>query len=253
MPPGGSAIKQREARYSDILAIARANASSFFDDSLFGDLIHPRRKEYPDDVYLFYLRSLRIGFWDYRTKWLVAVAEDANGKETIVGFAKWLRVGSGGQSMDCPWSRFKRLLPTLTHSVLGSLLKPLSSQAMRIHALIWPNRAVDPEKEDVFTSLAPFTASLWSGERAESWLLDLLAVVPYYQGKGVGRLLVKWGLDRAQEDGICASVMSAWNKDEFYRKAGFEIQDGSGTTGEGNPLADVPGGNVWWKMPRVRA
>lgn len=96
----------------------------------------------------------------------------------------------------------------------------------------------------------PFTAGMWSGERAESWLLEVLGVHPDYQGKGVGRLLVQWGLARADADGICASVIVAWKKDDFYHKAGFEIQDGNATLGEGNPLSGVKGGNIWWKMPK---
>lgn len=90
--------------------------------------------------------------------------------------------------------------------------------------------------------------NIWTGARAESWYLDALGVHPDYQGRGVGRELVRWGLERAEKDGVCASVISAKGEDEFYRKAGFSLQDGSATAGKGNPLAGVEGGNIWWKM-----
>lgn len=121
---------------------------------------------------------------------------------------------------------------------------------MKIHALIWPNRACDPDKEDIIHRAHPFIDLAWTGERSESWYLDLLAVHPDYQGRGIGRKLVLWGLNRAEEEGICASVISAKGKDAFYKICGYEIQDGRAGMGEGNPLADVEGGNMWWKMPK---
>lgn len=121
---------------------------------------------------------------------------------------------------------------------------------MRAHAWMWPNRACDPAHEDVLERAHPYLVDAWSGARAESWYLEYLAVHPSAQGRGVGRALVRWGLRRAEEDGVCASVISAKGKDPFYQKCGFDVQDGRAGEGEGNPLAGVEGGNMWWKMPR---
>lgn len=121
---------------------------------------------------------------------------------------------------------------------------------MKVHALLWPNRACDPEKEDIIQRAHPFIDRAWTGERNESWYLDLLAVHPDHQGKGIGRRLVQWGLSRAEEEGICASVISAKGKDAFYQKCGYDLQDGCAGMGDGNPLADVAGGNMWWRMPK---
>lgn len=125
----------------------------------------------------------------------------------------------------------------------------MSTVAMKVHALIWPNRACDPAQEDIVQRAHPFIEQAWTGKRSESWYLDFLAIHPDYQGKGIGRKLVLWGLKRAEEDEICASVISAAGKDPFYQKCGFDIQDGRAGAGESNPLADVAGGNMWWKMP----
>lgn len=105
---------------------------------------------------------------------------------------------------------------------------------------------------DLFDRAYPFYKDLWSGDREDSWYLEVLGVHPGYQGKGIGNTLVQWGLDRAERDKVCASVMSAYGKDTFYQKCGFNIQDGRGGAGEGNPLADVKGGNMWWKMPEPK-
>jgi predicted N-acetyltransferase YhbS len=106
--------------------------------------------------------------------------------------------------------------------------------------------------EDIIERAYPYFDQIWSGERAESWYLEGLAVLPDFQGRGVGKKLVQWGLEKAQAEGICASVVSALGKDGFYIKCGFDEQHGSARQGEGNPLADVEGSNIFWKWPRLQ-
>lgn len=68
----------------------------------------------------------------------------------------------------------------------------------------------------------PLTAHSWAGERAENWYLDLLAVHPDGQGKGVGRELVQWGVDAARKEGVRASLIAAYQKERFYERCGFK-------------------------------
>lgn len=121
---------------------------------------------------------------------------------------------------------------------------------MKFHAWMWPNRAADPKQEDVIERAYPCFDTIWSGKRAESWYLEALAVRPDFQGRDVGKKLVKWGLDKAQAEGVVASVVSAYGKDGFYIKCGFDEQYGSAKQGEGNPLADVAGSDIYWRWPR---
>ena len=69
---------------------------------------------------------------------------------------------------------------------------------------------------------------------------------PDVKGRGAGRLLVRWGLERAEEEGVRASVMASEGSDEFYLKCGFDEVVGNANEGEGNPLQkeDVKGGNI---------
>lgn len=134
----------------------------------------------------------------------------------------------------------------------GRLIQPAVWLAVRLTSLIRPNRAADPKNEDILERGIPFFAPVWSGHRSESWLLEMLAVDPDYQGQGCGRALVQWGLDLAEKEGVCASVISADGKEGFYRKCGFDVQEGHGGQGEGNPLKDVAGGLIFWKEAKVR-
>lgn len=123
------------------------------------------------------------------------------------------------------------------------------STLMSIHALIWRNKAADPHEEDVIERVMPFVAGSWVGARAECWYLEVMAVHPDYQGKGIGRMLVEWGLERASEESIFASVISAKGKEAFYQKCGFNVEDGYVGRGVGNPLAGWEGGKMLWAVP----
>ncbi|KAI0126748.1 acyl-CoA N-acyltransferase [Xylariales sp. AK1849] len=229
----------RDAHYGDLCQVATLLAKAFWDDPLFGDLIHPHRNQYPADTHLWWLRRARVLFWDRHRKWLIAT-RSIDGEEVIAGIAQWERLGDGGKKADY-WLFDPR-----------NLLKPPLASAMKVHAVIWPNKACNPEYEDILERAQPYSKTLWSGDREESWYLDWLAVRPDFQRMGIGRKLVQWGLDQAAKDEICASVISALGKDGFYQDCGFDELKGSASMGVGNPLAaaDVPGGNIWWRMPK---
>lgn len=129
---------------------------------------------------------------------------------------------------------------------------------MAIAARIWPNRAADPEKEDILERAYPFLEACWSGARAESWYLETLVVHPGHQGQGVGTKLVRAGLEGFVDDnrgaagggGVCASVISTQGKESFYQRCGFVDEDGHIGQGEGNPMAGVEGGRMFWRDAR---
>jgi hypothetical protein len=90
----------RPARLSDLTSIARIWHRAFFDDEIIGEIMHPHREEYPEDVYWFLLRGIRERFWDWRHKFWVVVTKDEFGAETIAGAADWRRLGGGGATME---------------------------------------------------------------------------------------------------------------------------------------------------------
>jgi hypothetical protein len=86
----------------DIPSIARVMGQAFFDNSLFGDIIHPHRKQFPEDVNLYWLRRAYVDFWNYRWTWLVAVDKNhSTGEDVVVGVAQWERLGAGGNKLEC--------------------------------------------------------------------------------------------------------------------------------------------------------
>ncbi|OAA36448.1 Acyl-CoA N-acyltransferase [Metarhizium rileyi] len=93
------------------------------------------------------------------------------------------------------------------HPKGGSVIR-IASRTSYLQALeyMWPNRAADPTKMNILQ---------------ETWYLDLLKAHPDYQGQVVGKALVLWGVNKAKEENVCASVLSADGKELSYERYGF--------------------------------
>ena len=103
------------------------------------------------------------------------------------------------------------------------------------------------------SSIFSYTKHLWSGERDTGWYLNFLAVDPAYQKQGYGRLLALWGVERADQEKVTASVISGTDKDRFYGRCGFEVKAGRISDGEGNPLKGMTeGGSVLFHDPKSK-
>lgn len=112
------------------------------------------------------------------------------------------------------------------------------------------NRALEPSKRNVLEDAGPYCEHLWSGDRQNNWYLALCAVDPAYQGKGFGKELVLWGLERALEENVHASVISSEGNEPFYLRCGFDEIVGNVTEGDGNPLHETAGGDLLFKWAK---
>jgi len=240
----------RLARFTDHAAMARTLSLAFWDDVLFGHLIHPHRAQYPHDSDLYWLRRIQVHWWDWSHVFLVTVdVEETTGAEIVTGVAHWSRMGGGGGVGR------ESLAP---HAPLASwdprnALLPLAKAYAALATWWRPNRAADPAKEDIIERSYSFLDHIWTGERAKSWYLEALGVRPEYQNRGLGRKLVQWGLDQAEREGVSASVIAADGKETFYQLCGFDVGPvGRSGEGENNPLADVPGGLVFFRDAKAK-
>lgn len=215
----------RLAEPSDESAIVDIFARAFFDEDLFGRVIHPYRAQYPQDVQIFWHEMVRSDWSNPRNRTIVVVTTDGNLQEKVIGAAIWQRQGE-----DAPAQRL-----TSEWSDPGQ----------------WPalpsmrNRALDPSKKTILQESIPYTKHYWA-DHAANWYLNFCCVDPEAAGRGAGRLLVRWALDRAEKEGVAASVMASEGSDTFYLKCGFDEVVGNANEGKGNPLQgqNVRGGNI---------
>jgi GNAT superfamily N-acetyltransferase len=98
---------------------------------------------------------------------------------------------------------------------------------------LFPNRAADPKNAEWLNSAVSNSEKYWTGDRAECWDLHVCGVHPDFQGKGVGKLLVHWGVEQAQSegDGVVASVLCGEKNRGFYGKGGLTVQVGGSENG----------------------
>lgn len=66
-----------------------------------------------------------------------------------------------------------------------------------------------------------FLERFWSGNLEEHWFMKKLCVDRVWRRHGIGMMLVQWGLDRAEEEGVVVGLDSTEQGMALYRKAGF--------------------------------
>ena len=69
------------------------------DDPLFGDLLHPKIKEYPDDFVAFFRRRF-LGTLAITSHHHVVTHEVIEGRDTITGYAEWARLRAGDKDQQ---------------------------------------------------------------------------------------------------------------------------------------------------------
>jgi hypothetical protein len=103
----------RPARRSDLTAIAKLCADAFYDDELFGALMHPYREQFLGDYEAYFTRRMRQHWWDYSHIWFVATVLK-QGEEVIVGVAEWEFMGDVGKKLRLqPWDPRKSSLDVI--------------------------------------------------------------------------------------------------------------------------------------------
>ncbi|KAL2005066.1 hypothetical protein VTN00DRAFT_2916 [Thermoascus crustaceus] len=95
----------------------------------------------------------------------------------------------------------------------------------------WPADCDAKKNDDFFGALARERERLLGGTK--NYYLDMLAVHPDYQGKGAGSLIVKWGCDRGDQDGVALYIDATPAGARLYEKFGFEDRSDPRYTAEG--------------------
>jgi len=100
--------------------------------------------------------------------------------------------------------------------------------------IIFPRTWIKVDLEHKFYEVAAEYKEKYLGPDNENdtWYLQILAVHPKFQRKGIGGVLLDWGLDRARDKGERAYVEASEAGIPLYIKKGF-IEVGSLVVGDG--------------------
>ena len=86
------------------------------------------------------------------------------------------------------------------------------------------------------------------GSIPEMWRLQNLCVLPDFQRRGLGAMLMAWGKDRATEEGCAVGMSSSMQGQGLYLKQGFRRY--ATMRVEGFPMGDVP--VFLWEPPGLK-
>jgi hypothetical protein len=94
----------RPATPADEPAMASLLAEAFFNESLFGQVMHPYRDQYPDDVKIFWSEYLRKQ-WKMPNERLLVATTTVDGEDKVAGAAVWRRDGDdeGKRRVESEW------------------------------------------------------------------------------------------------------------------------------------------------------
>lgn len=174
-----------------------------FKNNELTNFLAPNRTKYPLSwrqraLNLQRCKYYQPGLWSFVC---VADADDdfADAGE-ILGYARWARCTSTEDATADPWA--PRRLSLLEHAESWLHWAEFKwGQTLRTNpAVSWAQEAAFARSIVVSTGLAPIRA-------ATHWYLDIIAVAPEYQRRGVARRLVNWGLESAKTESEARAVV----------------------------------------------
>ncbi|KAK0634203.1 acyl-CoA N-acyltransferase [Immersiella caudata] len=120
-------------------------------------------------------------------------------EETIVGFAQWERPGGATKGQEGEYDE-DRLAEGLDADALARMMGAMDVEAKK---------------------------QLGPDGYAKMWYLIILAVDPSYQRRGIGRKLVRWGLDQAAAaEGQKVFLIATPEGKPLYESLGFQVLGG---------------------------
>jgi ribosomal protein S18 acetylase RimI-like enzyme len=181
----------RPATVSDAPDLLDIYFSAFSDNPL-SQLRFPRNNP---AVYDFLYNLIISGMADPDAHYLciTSTTPDSPGTETLIALARW-----NGPSAPSPLDH-QPVIPT------------------------WPSGADVELSNHYFRSLVQARERLMAGRR--HWHLALLATRPEFQGRGAAGMLMRWGLERADEEALEAYVEASPQGEALYERFGFRERE----------------------------
>lgn len=221
----------RDATISDIPHLSALFVTAFSDDPDY-ESAYPWRASAPDDFARLMTAEIMQMFLQGKRRFLVVETQQGQ----VVAWACWTRIGSStaaeriraendsvlkGAADSFPWGRIPRLTCPALERTLYHVQEALHYPFVRMFSFqpLLPDEG--PLVKRFWYLYERLSAQLFVGELAEHWILQKISVDPGWRRQGIATMLLKWGLDRAREEGVVVCLNATRVGLSMYLKAGF--------------------------------
>jgi GNAT superfamily N-acetyltransferase len=233
-------------RLADIPFLAQFNTKTYWRSPV-NCFIAPNAPQYPHHITRTFGRGITRRYFKPNTLSLVACLAEI--PDIVVAYGQFSRVGTDAGARQFVAEReqqrgfWGRIWFWVLSWVFWAYVK-LEDLLDPDHATNVPNllQFEDWIRQDSETHWSPTRHP----ERANRWVAQSLIVDPPYQGKGLGKLLMRPVLERAQEEGICVGLTASTHGEFLYRKLGFTYLGDFSNRVEDEKGRDAGGGIMIW-------
>ncbi|KAH7012797.1 acyl-CoA N-acyltransferase [Ilyonectria destructans] len=211
----------RNATEEDIPAAGAVAAAAYIDDEQ-DAFIFPGRMKHTQRYLKTKESIVRHGMKDPTATVIVIVLEEGDeswsGKPDIVGFCIWYREDGDEKSEKAKDVEKKAFLWRIKASISGSEVFQYASDLMN-PLLSAPNASIMARTCRLPSSNNYFVPEI---ENSPQYGIMDIAVHPRFQGRGVARRLVEWGINKAKEEAIPIELSATPAGSVLYTKLGFK-------------------------------
>ncbi|TFB00393.1 hypothetical protein CCMA1212_007630 [Trichoderma ghanense] len=209
-------IRIRDATVDDLPAIARIASAAFHPATdiiaarLFPTLLQEQESIRDNDIYSWRYAKKTASLSSPNAVMVVAIDDALPVKDQVVGFGLW----------DVYDHKPKPQNATRTQA---DLEKTANQARTAIYEV--PPPSFDQEAYAELRAIVSADHQEMFGQTGikDVWHLDYLGVDPQHQRKGIGRMLLDWGLSRADSENKDCYLMATPAGRPLYTKRGFEV------------------------------
>ncbi|KFZ11453.1 hypothetical protein V502_07537 [Pseudogymnoascus sp. VKM F-4520 (FW-2644)] len=206
-----SSVEIRPMEWADGKRAAELAQAAYWDAPV-SDLLEPLRGTYPVDNVLWYERRIKNRMVSPRNRGFVAI-----GDGEIVGYMQCVRLGDDEGALQVVKEK-KKWWSGLVEWGYGIYLNSV--------AWMFPNRSRSEEGVAEFTKAGVGEDEKhWKGreDRKNRWYCQSVVVAEQWRGRGVGKKLMAWVVERAQKEGVVIGLEASLMGERLYRSVGFDL------------------------------
>ncbi|KAM0450041.1 hypothetical protein ACHAO4_006922 [Trichoderma viride] len=211
-------LRLRHARDEDVPAMAALDVAAFLDSPMHKAMFPKRLRIKPgiQDQLEWNILRMRKGLADANLHHLVVLAAAPEEGEIIVGCAEWSAPAAGASEYEEEEGK-----------TAEEKAKDMELRLARLPPFLDKGALLDANDEVV--ELIEKSRDAFNGEnRHNMWTLNSISVDGDYRGIGIGKMMTRWGMDRADEDKKGIWIISSSLGQQLYKSLGFkQVAEGS--------------------------